>query len=442
MIKMSINNFIKIVFLLIILSIEIGQSLNLVKRNGHSSVLVDKKLIFLGGQELFFNQNIQLMLDQMLYLDVSKPFNTENPPFEEMPNTIPFKSSYATAFLSSQKNIIYLFGGYMRDVNTDLNIFNPVFHSYNLETNEWSVPTSNGITPSERVEINGVINNETGKFYVFGGDTNQETGSKTIVVFNDMNIFDINSLTWSKGSTINAPLPRIDYTATLLSNGIIVFIGGRETNAFNDVDINQLALYDTKVDKWLTMTAQGVTLENRNCHSAVLTPDEKIIIFGGSKGFNETIVYQLAVLDTKQAPYEWSIPQVSALDNVPKLQCHTATLIENYMFINFGVRYETTDELQIPYFFILDIRNFTWVTQFEPEQLNTTTNNTVNINNNVSPAAPANPSNSPTMDNSKIIYITLGTVGLSIGVGTVVGVLGYKFYKKQKSNRAIPTAGE
>ena len=59
-----------------------------------------------------------------------------------------------------------------------------------------------------------------------------------------MNIFDTVSLTWSKGSTINAPLPRVDYTATLLPNGIIVFIGGREDPGANvnvtDVDINKV----------------------------------------------------------------------------------------------------------------------------------------------------------------------------------------------------------
>jgi hypothetical protein len=32
----------------------------------------------------------------------------------------------------------------------------------------------------------------------------------------------------------------VDYTATLLSNGIIVLIGGRETNDLNDVNINQV----------------------------------------------------------------------------------------------------------------------------------------------------------------------------------------------------------
>jgi len=122
--------------------------------------------------------------------------------------------------------------------------FISMLHSYNLETNQWDIPKTNGIQPERRREINGVINNETGKFYIFGGATDKLTGSQNTIIFNDMNIFDIVSLTWSKGSTINAPLPLVDYTATLLSNGIIVFIGGREqysvTNLVRDVDINQV----------------------------------------------------------------------------------------------------------------------------------------------------------------------------------------------------------
>ncbi|CAG8471143.1 hypothetical protein GLOIN_2v1870208 [Rhizophagus irregularis DAOM 181602=DAOM 197198] len=415
---MIINNLNQIL-LLIILLIEIGQSLAPVERSAHSSVLVDKKLFFFGGHS-DHSLKKSVILDQIIYLDVSKPFNTANPPFEEISKTIPFGSSFATAFLSPQKNIIYLFGGIVKDVNTDLDSFK-----------------------SEK-RNNGVINNKTGKFYVFGGAIDPETGSQNIIILNDMNIFDTISLTWSKGSSIYAPLPRVDFTTTLLSNGIIVFIGGRETNNLVDVDINQLVLYDTTIDKWSSMMARGVILENRNAHSAVLTPDERIIIFGGCKGYNETILNQLAVLNTKTYPYEWSIPQVSALNSAPPLiYFHSATLIENYMFINFGQNYELKNpELQKPFFYILDIRNFTWVTQFEPEQpeqLPVTTNS-------VTPIATATITNTSltnlTAEKSGQIGIILGAVGLSVVIITVAGFLGYKFYKKQKYNRAIPTAGE
>ncbi|CAB5214767.1 unnamed protein product [Rhizophagus irregularis] len=251
-----------------------------VERHSHRSVLINKKLFFFfGGESAHSPSSSTTALNQISYLDVSKPFNNANPPFEE--NSI--WKFICTAFLSPQKNIIYLFGGIVRDVNTDIGSLKSVLYSYNLETNEWTIPTTNGIAPGKRREMNGIINNKTGKFYVFGGLSDQFTGTENIIALNDMNIFDTISLTWSKGSTIYAPLPRADYTATLLSNGIIVFIGGRETNYFVDVDINQIVLYDTTINKWSSMTAQGVILENRNGHSAVLTPDERIIILVGVK---------------------------------------------------------------------------------------------------------------------------------------------------------------
>ncbi|GES94598.1 hypothetical protein GLOIN_2v1836615 [Rhizophagus clarus] len=399
----------------------------------------NKKIYFLGGTSSH-SPKTSSELDQILYLDVSQSFYTTNPPFEEIPDVqIPFGSSFATAFLSPQKNIVYLFGGIMKNVNTDLDSFTSILHAFNLETNEWTIPTTNGIVPQRKREINGVIDDKTGKFYVFGGVADQEIGSKTIVVFNDLNILDTNSLTWSKGSTINAPLPRSDYTATLLPNGIIVFIGGLEGNDFHDVDINQLALYDTTIDKWSIMTARGVTLDNRNAHSAVLTPDERIIIFGGSKGINSTVTNQLAVLDTKQTPYEWSIPQVSNVYYAPPLiDLHSATLIGNYMFINFGAMYQAQDPtMQLPFFYILDINNFTWVTKFEPEQPSVVVTNTPTI------AATANTSSNNNSSNltAEQIGIIFGAVGLSIVIIVVAGLLGYKYYKNQKYKRAIPTAG-
>ena len=45
---------------------------------------------------------------------------------------------------------------------------------------------------------------------------------------------------------------------------------------------------------------------------------------------------QLAVLNTKAYPYEWSIPQVTVATPPPTLSLHSATLVGNYMFINFG----------------------------------------------------------------------------------------------------------
>src|SRR5205807_2214512 len=97
--------------------VKIGQSLVLIERHGQSSVLVDKKIYFFGGFSIHSSKPSGY-LDQILYLDISKPFNIANPPFELVPNIIPFGSAYATALLDRQKKMIYLFGGVMVDVNT------------------------------------------------------------------------------------------------------------------------------------------------------------------------------------------------------------------------------------------------------------------------------------------------------------------------------------
>ncbi|POG79680.1 hypothetical protein GLOIN_2v1836168 [Rhizophagus irregularis DAOM 181602=DAOM 197198] len=397
---------IQVLFLLIILSIEICYSLIPIERNAQSSVLVDKKLFFLGGTS---SKPAAFPLDQILYLDVSKPFNTAVPPFEVLNISIPFRSTFATAFLSPQKDVIYLFGGSMWDVNTNAYNYNKsVLYSFNLENNEWTIPTTNGIAPEHRRTINGVINNENGKFYVFSGHIDYFTGANNSRALNDMNIFDTISLTWSKGPIENAPLPRVGYTATLLSNGIIVYIGGIEFNKSQSFDINQLALYDTKVDLWSSMKVRGAILENRYYHSAVLTSDERIVIFGGCRN-DRPVLNQLAVLNTKVVPYEWSIP-TSAPPLPLTTHSHSATLVGNYMFINFGEIYPKNDSLiQKPFFYILDARNFAWVEQYEPRS-----------------------TNSP--DNAKKINIILGIV-VGFSVVSIAAYLGYKYFKKQKVHR-------
>ena len=87
----------------------------------------------------------------------------------------------------------------------------------------------------------------------------------------------------------------------------------------------------------------------------------------------------------------------------------------------------------VPFFYILDIRNFTWVTQFDPKQDPT-----------LPPTTGTDSSNQiiGTTDNGKQIGIIVGVVGIIMGFGTVAGYFGYKSYKKrQYYNSAIPTAG-
>src|ERR1051326_8398248 len=98
-------------FFIIYLFLEI-ESFTPVGRIAHSSVLVENKLYFFGGIDGSFISN------EVFYLDVSRPFNIQAPPWNDLTSSagIPFKSSWAAASLSNINNeqTIYLFGGIAR----------------------------------------------------------------------------------------------------------------------------------------------------------------------------------------------------------------------------------------------------------------------------------------------------------------------------------------
>jgi hypothetical protein len=140
-----------------------------------------------------------------------------------------------------------LFGGIIQNIATnDIETVGSIIYSFNLSSLTWNIPTVKGIPPERRRQIRSVSDN-TGKVYIFGGSTSRVTGSMETKYFNDMNVFNTVELSWSiSKSPITA---RVSYTATLLSNGAIVYIGGYDAASII-IDVSQIALYDTKTSTW------------------------------------------------------------------------------------------------------------------------------------------------------------------------------------------------
>ncbi|CAI2176083.1 2116_t:CDS:2 [Funneliformis geosporum] len=214
-------------------------------RYGHSSILLGNKLYFFGGTkdgDFFLN-----VLNEVFFLDVSQQFNVKIPPWTDLTaiSGMDFKSSSATIVLSDDYDnpSIYLFGGTMKNKNNEnLNI--SMIHKFNPISVQWNVPMIAGVQPERRMNIQAVFN--SGKIYVFGGFANSLVGLESgIIDFNDMVILDINDFTWSYGTILNAPKQRSSYSATLLPNGMIVYIGGLERgflvaieNLFMELEMN------------------------------------------------------------------------------------------------------------------------------------------------------------------------------------------------------------
>ncbi|CAG8829101.1 6930_t:CDS:2, partial [Gigaspora margarita] len=88
--------------------------------------------------------------------------------------------------------------------------------------------------------------------------------------------------------------------------------------------------------------AIGDKISSRDGHSAVLTQNETIIIYGGGTAIHSFIRSEpvLATLDTTVNPMRWVIPNNNSTSNAPpSLRYHSATLYNNFMLISFGIYY-------------------------------------------------------------------------------------------------------
>ncbi|KAF0442579.1 hypothetical protein F8M41_003655 [Gigaspora margarita] len=147
-----------------------------------------------------------------------------------------------------------------------------------------------------------IANTNTYSYTSTVGINHGDDDNITTTVYNDMNILDITTIIWSTQTQSQSVPANVDYTATLLPSGLIVYIGGRGSNSANLNNISQ----------------------NGN-----------IIIYGGSISVSSVIsnvFSDIAVLNTNS--WVWSVPSVSGT-SAQTLTQYSATLYKNYMILAF-----------------------------------------------------------------------------------------------------------
>ncbi|RHZ86420.1 hypothetical protein Glove_51g56 [Diversispora epigaea] len=313
-----------------------------------------------------------------------------------------FPTWASTAIAGLDNSDIFEVIGYMRNKDANYSDSN-LGLKYEYTTSEW-IPisiTGGNIPPIQKMK--GVIDN-SGIIYIFGGINVTDFTIFSGQMCNDMNT---SSMTWrTLGISENLLLPTSDYSANILPNGIIVYIGGQEYTGgtgFTLVKMKSIKLFDTKKLEWIFMNATA--------------PDGYIVIFGGCTLNKISVSPNLAVLDTNKSPYEWSIPSNSKANSPPSIYGHSANLHFDYMIIAFGKYIDTLQydpkvhNYQLYYYrlinskvYLYNITSNTWVASFNHSYTNASTS--TNTSNSLT---------TPTKKSSKGLVI-----GLGLGISAVV----------------------
>jgi len=232
------------IIIVIFLFINVVNSFIPASRYGHTATLVGKKIYFIGGSSAAPWNTYPLRKD-FFYLDVSRSFNTTDPsliPWTDLssiPGT-PASESPSVTLGGLNNDLIILFGGAMDGNSSGL----PLVFTFNPLENLWNTPNMLGNMPPRHARARGV--SDSGKMYSFSGQQYVATGFNGSKFDVEMDIIDTIRLSYSLGSTTNAPTARDGYGCLMLPNGIILYMGGWDPlqglfNSLQDV-INKLNL--------------------------------------------------------------------------------------------------------------------------------------------------------------------------------------------------------
>ncbi|CAG8599772.1 2767_t:CDS:2, partial [Gigaspora margarita] len=313
-----------------------------VGRIRQSSVLVENKLYFFGSDnDGHKTDNIYLDVNPSS-LDINQPKWTDLTQNAQTPSRSPFASACVGG---ANKDIIFLLGHL--DPNNSITNYTIVY-TFNTTSQIWSIPQVNGPLPLSRQQFQAV---------------SDRFKAATSVVLNDIFIFDSLNLIWIQGPALNAPPARVDFSATLLNNGLILYLGSTNASDTSNYNIRAIPAYNTNTNDWTYMPiASDFIPAPRNGHSAVLSPDGFVIVYGGN-GFNTSVFEPLVVLDTNVSPYKWYNKSIIGTNIPPRLVYHTASMIGSHMILVFGTfMLQNGSKTTNSNIYIFDTRNYIWVT--------------------------------------------------------------------------------
>ncbi|GAA5799861.1 hypothetical protein HPULCUR_005280 [Helicostylum pulchrum] len=317
---------------------------------------------------LFGGENATNAYTQDLYQLTQTPtsFNWQilqqnNPP----PGTL-----YGQAVVTSNNNNMYLLGGMTN--TTDNQVFPLQTYQYSFESNTWTPSPSNNLSITNATtvpwnrKLHSVTYDNNNKIYIYAGAVN------TTAVFDDF--FSLDTSTQQYTRLPSPGVARFGHTASFLSNGQLVVIGGVIKGVQNGQPISSLApmtsihVFDSLSNTWAPINATGPVIpSSRTSHVAVVTSDDRIIVFGGDNGASERsrmYLNAVGILDTKT--WTWSVPPVTGIPPSRRSYASGGILSGKYLTVAFGSALNTYyNDINV-----LDISTNQWLQTFAPADEN------------------------------------------------------------------------
>ncbi|CAG8795312.1 15029_t:CDS:2, partial [Gigaspora margarita] len=200
-------------------------------------------------------------------------------------------------------------------------------NAFDITLNKWETNISCRGIPIDYHDnsISWVTDEQTSKSYLYDGSyyTN-------LVIFDSANLAWINS-TSNPQNLIQNLFPKFitysGFVQVLSGSDKIFYIGGTVDQL---MPMNSILTYDIVLDSWLINNTTGKEIEGRTGHTAVMSSDKRIIVYGGiNKDKLRPALPYLAVLDTSKIPYVWSTPTVE--NSIGSITEHSSIIIQNYM---------------------------------------------------------------------------------------------------------------
>ncbi|RUP43866.1 hypothetical protein BC936DRAFT_136615, partial [Jimgerdemannia flammicorona] len=281
-------------------------------------------------------------------LDLTVSFNISSPALKVTSTNFtatggPPPLAYHTSSLRDDNNSLVIWGGGTSDgfvgQLTPDTVW--VFYAKNKSWTTAKIP----VGPKPRRHHTAVINStDPSWFDVYGGVQDTATGftSAAPVLQNSVWGCDTDAFTWANLTA--GPGERYQHAAVMTPNGTMIVIGGLQqyiaaaANASAAVlaqalaPMNSIGMYNSKTGVWASMAATGAsgsTPADRAGHTAVMTEDNKILVYGGYDENNQPLG-DLFILDP--LTLTWTKPNVTGTPPSSRF-FHTANVVDGQMVI-------------------------------------------------------------------------------------------------------------